>query len=322
VRSHDAKRSVPALVGVLAAAWMFAGCGSADPQATDGSSPKAAAASSAVPTADLAADPWLLRFNTDGGADGELTSAVYIRFTPATGAVTVQRLPGLDAPDTDSDAQAILVSAAQKYALHDAGISRADRSRGRLTLYPTSPGPAQVVNLRTLTGNKQLRPVGAAFDPVEPAVLRVVAGDRSVWRVDLTTHKAVRAGQLPRRSGWIFANGFDKNSGLPYIEDVNTTATLPAGNGDDDVRPVTRRGGVLWIDDGSEHTGEPPPPCGFAGGFTTADKSVWIFCADTPRISAYVLKPGGSAWKPVGKASKAVVPATASELPVVLPPVG
>jgi hypothetical protein len=173
-----------------------------------------------------------------------------------------------------------------------------------------------------LTGIKYLRPVGAAFDPVAGEVLRVVDTARRVWRVDPELGTATKVGALALKPGWIFANGFDKNTGLPYIEDINSAATLPAGNGDDDVRALERRGGTIWTNVGSDKTEDPPLPCGFGSGFDAADGTRWMFCADTPRITAYRLKKSAKAWAQVGMPSRAFIPATAEELPVVLPPVG
>ncbi|MFL6155642.1 MAG: hypothetical protein ACJ72D_06120 [Marmoricola sp.] len=305
----------------LAALVAVAGCGNAE-EASEPTPRTSTTAAARSDDGDLLDGAWLLRFSTEGGAEGETTAAVYIRYTPSTGATTVQTLPGLDAPDTYSGSQAVLVDADETYALLDSAVTAADRRRGRLTLYPTAPGAVRPVDLRALTGQRTLRPVAAAFDPDQAGLLRVVDTARRVWRVDLVAGSAKQDGTLPRRAGWTFSNGFDKNSGLPYIADVDTTATLPPGNGDDDVRPVRRRGGVIRVDDGTQPVGEPPLPCGFVGGFTTSAGTTWVFCADTPTISAYTLAKGGSAWKPVGRPSRPVIPATASELPVVLPPVG
>lgn len=319
-------RHAAAAAAALGIALAAAGCGDADPRAgTDAASGPAAdgtAATAGDPTdpAAYTEQAWLLRFGTAEGGDGALTRAVYVRFTPSTGAATVRALPGLTTSDTYGDAQALLVSADHEVALLDSRVAAPDRRAGRVTLYPTAPGPVRTVDLRALTGVRDLVPLGAAFDPDEGQLLRVVDNQRRVWLVDPDAGTAERQDDLPTKPGWIFANGFDKNTGLPFIEDPESTETLPAGNGDDDVRPVERDGGTIWFDDGTAEPGQPAPPCGFAGGFTTAAGSLWLFCADTPRIQAYRLAPGGETWEKVGRASKPVVPASAEDLPVVLPP--
>lgn len=306
---------------VVVASLGVASCGSDDSTADS--------ATSAAPTlvaadASWSGGPWLLRFNTEGGAEGETVHAVYIRFTPSTGATTVRELPGLTTVDTYSGSQALMVSADQQYALLDSRVTRADGKHGQVTLYPIDRDQTVAVDVRGWSKAVDLVPVGVAFDPVDGDVLRVVDNLRRVWRVDLAARSAVRDGDLPSSSGWIFANGFDKNTGLPYIEAIDTSDTLPAGNGDDDVRLVERRGGVIRLadsTDGTEASGAPALPCGFAGGFTVAGGTAWLFCADTPKITAYRLPVGATAWERVGTESKPVVPATAEELPVALPPV-
>ncbi|RYY06383.1 MAG: zinc-binding domain-containing protein [Alphaproteobacteria bacterium] len=242
---------------------------------------------------DWDAKPWLLRFNTAGGAEGETVRAVYVRFTPSTGATSVRTLPGLTDQDTYADSQALLVSADQEFALLDSRVSRADRKAGRLTLYPLDDDTTLSLDVRGWSKAADLETVGAAFDPAEPQLLRVVDSRKRVWKVDV-------ADRGPRR-------------------DVHLPDPLA---GDDDVRPVERRGGVIRVVDGTATEGEPALPCGFAGGFTLTDGAAWLFCADTPKITAYRLAPGADAWEKVGAESKAVVPRTAEDLPVVLPPVG
>lgn len=314
-------RRAAATTAVLGLALGLAGCGDADPVSEPAAADTSSAATDPADPASYTEQAWLLRFGTAEGGDGELTRAVYVRFTPSTGATTVRALPGLTAPDTYADAQALMVSADHEVALLDSRVARADRRAGRLTLYPTGPGEVRTVDLRALTGVRDLVPVGAAFDPDEGQRLRVVDNQRRVWLVDPVAATAERQDDLPAKDGWIFANGFDKNTGLPFIEDTETTETLPAGNGDDDVRPVEREGGAIWFPDGAPTSDQPAPPCGFAGGFTTAAGALWLFCADTPRIQAYRLERGADAWEKVGVESKAVVPASAEDLPVVLPPV-
>lgn len=305
------------LVAVLSIS--AAGCGSDDPSARPGAS---TAPTAVALDASWADEPWLLGFNTEGGAEGETVHAVYIRFTPSTGATTVRELPGLTTRDTYSEDQALMVSADEQYALLDSRVTAADGRRGGVTLYPIDRNETVAIDVRGWSKAADLVPVGVAFDPVEGSVLRVVDNLRRVWRVDLAARTAVPDGDLPSHAGWFFANGFDKNTGLPYIEAPDSSETLPAGNGDDDVRPVERRDGTIRSADGVEvAAGVPALPCGFSGGFLTGDGTYWLFCADTPRLSAYRLPAGGTAWEKIGTESKAVVPDTAEEVPVVLPPV-
>lgn len=308
-----------AVVAVLAAT--LAGCGdSEDSRDSDDSGPSAGA-TSASPAAEAADGDWLIRFSTAQGADGEQSRAVYVRYNPTTGTAVVRALPKVTASDAGPDDQVLLTSADHTRAILDTGIPTAQRASGELPVYALDDGSVATLDIRGITGVPTLRPIAWAFDPAAADVLRVVGADRTVWKVDLAATTATREGQLPRREGWIFANGFDKTTGTPYIESIDSDETEPAGNGDSDLRPVERQGGTLIRYDGADLPGLPKPPCGFAGGFQFDDGAAWLFCADTPNISAYRVEEGGETWEPFGVPSPDVVPGAAVDLGVVLPPV-
>ena len=215
------------------------------------------------------------------------------------------------------------MSADHRWAIPDTGVPKSQAGRGRLVLYSLSGDATRTLDIRAATGDSGLRAVAWAFDPTDGSLLRVVDGHRNVWDVDLGARRATKERVLPKRSGWIFGNGFDKTTGEPYIESIDSDQTDPAGNGDDDVRPVERQGGRVLQMGGGTVEGLPKPPCGFAGGFRFDDGDAWLFCADTPSISAYRLGDGADArWVQVGRASARVVPRVAVELAFALPPVG
>jgi hypothetical protein len=308
---------VTAAVVLLAA--VVAACGNQETAA--GAASGADDADTTAASADVANGDWLLKFNTAGGADGESARAVYVRFNPATGAASSRVMPAVTATDVYVDQQALLVSADHRRVLLDTGIPTGDSRSGKLVVYSVSSTATETVDIRALTGAPKLRAMAWAFDPDEANVLRVVDYDRFVWKVDLAAGSATKESELPTRSGWIFGNGFDKNTGEPYIEDIDSDETLPPGNGDTDVRPVERQGGTLIPYDGTDLADLPKPPCGFAGGFQLADGTTWLFCADTPSISAYRLRKGGNTWIQFGKASPEIVPRVATDLALALPPV-
>lgn len=296
----------------------LAGCGDSDNTDDPGTS---AGATTVSPAADVADGDWLIRFSTAEGADGEQSRPVYVRYNPTTGAASVRALPRVTASDAGPDDQALLTSADHTRAILDTGIPPAQRASGKLPVYGLDDESVATIDIRAITGAPTLRPIAWAFDPVAADVLRVVGSDRTVWKVDLATTTATQEAQLPRREGWIFGNGFDKNTGTPYIESIDSDETEPAGNGDSDLRPVERQGGTLVRYDGAELPGLPKPPCGFAGGFQFDDGAAWLFCADTPSISAYRVEEGGEAWEAFGVPSPDVVPGAAADLGLVLPPV-
>lgn len=302
-----------ALAALLAGTLVTALTGCGDDGAARPSAPTTTAVS--APSGD-----WLLRFTTAGGADGERIGAVYVRYDPTTGEAAARRLPPVNAEDAGPDEEALLVSADHTRAIPDTGVPKSQASTGRLVIYSLSSDATETLDIHAATGKPALRAVGWAFDPVAADVLRVVDADGGVWKVDLTAKTAIQEGTLPSRDGWIFGNGFDKNTGEPYIESIDSDQTEPAGNGDSDTRPLQRQAGTLFRYDGEDLDGLPKPPCDFAGGFRFDDGRAWLFCADTPSITAYQLAEGGASWKQYGAPSSDVVPAGAVELTFALPP--
>lgn len=309
---------VTAVATVALAVLALSGCGDT---AGDQAAPTPTAGASGSAAAKAADGEWLLRFTTAEGADGEEARAVYVRYNPKTGAASTRSLPPVVAAAASQDEEVLTVSADHSRAIPDTGVSKDESRTGKLRIYSLTSDTTQTVDLRALTGRPRLTPVGWAFDPTTPDLLRVVDSGLTVWKVDLAAKSAKRESTLPRREGWIFGNGFDKTTGEPYIESIDSDQTEPAGNGDSDTRPVQREGGTLLRYDGEPLPDLPKPPCGFAGGFRYDDGSAWLFCADTPSITAYQVQKGGAGWQPFGTPSPAIVPKTAAELTFALPPV-
>ena len=301
---------IAAVAAVLLATT--AGCGSAgrsDDPGTGSTTPASAHGA------------WLLRFGTAGGADGERSGAVYVSYDPETGKASARRVPGVVAADASQDEQVLLVSAGHHWAIADTRVPRSQGRAGRVLLYSVADDTTETLDMRAVAGDASLTPVAAAFDPTDDHMLRVVDKRRGVWKVDLAARSATREEVLPKRAGWIFGNGFDKTTGEPYIESIDSFRTDPAGNGDDDTRPVERQGGTLLRYDGTDVAGLPKAPCGFAGGFRD-DDGAWLFCADTPSIAAYRLSGDGQSWQAYGTPSPRIVPGAAVEMTFALPPIG
>src|SRR4029078_9445154 len=85
------------------------------------------------------------------------------------------------------------------------------------------------VDVGKATGDRNLTPDWVVFDPTKPDTLRVVDG-LTVWVVPTDGARPTKEGVLPSRPGWIFAGGFNKNDGLPFIEDTDSFQTIPRGN--------------------------------------------------------------------------------------------
>lgn len=303
---------------VLAAGLLAAGLvGCGDQKAAD----RPAAPATTADATHAGEGEWLLRFTTASGADGERVGAVYVRYDPTTGAAAARRLPPVVASDAGPEEDALLVSADHTRAIQDTAVPKAQAQTGELVLYSLTSDATETLDVRAATGKPGLVAVAWAFDPVAADVLRVVDTDGVVWKVDLAAKTAGQESTLPTKAGWIFGNGFDRNTGKPYIESIDSDQTEPAGNGDSDTRPVARQGGTLFTYDGGDLTGLPKPPCDFAGGFRFDDGAAWLFCADTPSVTAYQAAKDGVSWHQLGTPSAAVVPDGAVELSFALPPV-
>lgn len=312
-------RPTAAVAALVLLALGAAGCGS---NGEPSSGRPAAAASSDAAEAAAGNGDWLLRFTTAEGSDGEQSRSVLVRYNPTTGAAATRSLPVMNATDASQDEEALLVSADHTRAIPDTGVPKDEAATGKLVVYSVAGDGTETVDIHALTHQPDLKAVGWAFDPRAPEVLRVVDSRLTVWKVDLAAKTATREATLPRREGWIFGNGFAKNTGEPYIESIDSDATEPAGLGDSDTSPVQRQGGTLIRYDGEPLVGLPKPPCGFAGGFQYADGSAWLFCADTPSITAYQAVKGGTSWHRFGTPSAALLPKTVADLSFALPPVG
>lgn len=325
-RCPPSYRSVPALP-LVAGLLVLSACGTvsgSDDQGSQGrpsASPSSSASSSATPApvdTSAARGDWLLGLTTAGGADGETSTTVYLRFDPTTGKAVARRMPGVKAASVSPDQAALLVSADRRWAIPDTGISHDQERSGRLEVYSLRDTTSTVIDLRARTGRSDVRPVGWAFDPNRADTLRVVDTRNRVWVVNVAGGRAVQETRLPR-GPWIFTNGFNHNTGRPWVESIQSDATRPAGNGVADKSPVTRAGGTVLPSGTPALDQLPAIPCRLSGGFQDAQGTTWVFCADKASLTSYYLPKGGQEWTAVGKPSTPVAPVAAG-LPLVLPP--
>ncbi len=292
------------------------GCGS-DGAAAE---PKPDDASSTEPSADtsLGEGEWLLGITSATGADAETTVTVYVTLNPATGEATARRLPGVVAASSTPREAALLVSTDRSWAIADTSISAKDEKSGQLTVYSLSDDTTETIDMRERTGESDVKPIGWAFDPETDDTLRVVDSENRVWSVAVSGGEATQETSLPD-GPWVFTNGFDPNTGEPWVESIDSDATEPAGNGPTDTRPVTREGGTVLPASSPELSSLPPGPCRLGAGFADASGVTWTFCADQPSISTHYLPQGADAWVDYGKPSSPVAP-IASGFALVLPP--
>jgi len=295
-------RTVARLAALAAASALLAGCGQ---QAANPPEAKAGSGASSAP--EGAERPWLLRLDSYSGEDGETKQATYLTITPATGKTVEVTTPRLEVAEASGDERMLLVDADHSSVLLDSRPTPRDRAAGRVTLYDlTKQGRTTTVDVRKATGDRGLTPDWVAFDPTRPNTLRVVDG-LTVWVVPTDGGAATKEGVLPSRPGWIFAGGFGKNDGLPFIEDTDSFRTLPRGNGETSTRAVVRRTGTVVPSDNGRFPGLPEAHCGLGAAFTMAGGPTWAFCARHGRIQARVLAPGASHWEDAGKPTDDVV---------------
>jgi len=319
-RTTASVRRFSAVLAAAVLALSAAGCG-------DSAAPRPSAdQTSPSPTEGLGRESgdWLLRFTTAGGEDGEKEGSIYVRFDPSTGAAVARTLPALHASDAGEGEQPLLVSADHQRAIQDTAVPPDQARTGRLVLYSLTGNTTQTLDIRAASGDPRMRAVAWAFDPSDGNVLRVVDSHLGVWKVDLAAQRATKESQLQQRDGWIYGNGFDPSTGQPYIESIDSDQTAPAGNGDSDVRPVTRQGGTILPYDGEKLAGLPTPPCGLATVFRFDDGDAWVFCGDDGGVTAYRLADGSGdgTWAATGTPSPKVLPGQVAGVSFALPPVG
>ena len=323
MRRTTLPRSLAPVAVVLGVLALTAACGdvkvTADPPKSDQSTSASPDPNAAVDTS-TASGNWLLGLQTAGGNDAEKSTTVYVTYNPTTGQATKRAMPGVTAASASPDLAALLVSADRAWAIPDTEISNHEENTGQLTVYSLTSDATRVVDIRRASGDNGLRAIGWAFDPERADTLRVVDTANRVWDVNVAGGKATQEGTLAK-GPWVFTNGFNHNTGEPYMESIDSDATNPAGNGPADTSPVSRAGGTVLANDSKALTSLPPSPCRLGAGYTDANGVTWTFCADKPTLTAYYLAHGATKWTAFGKPSSAVAPEAAA-FPLVLPPAG
>jgi hypothetical protein len=322
-RTHLLRSAAP-VAGALAALLLTAACGQVEVTSDSPGDSSKDDSSSATPDPSASVDTsvaegsWLLGLQTAGGNDAEKSTTVYITYDPSTGQATSRAMPGVTAASASPDLAALLVSADRRWAIPDTEISDHEENTGQLTVYSLTSKATKVVDIRRASGNDGVRAVGWAFDPERADTLRVVDTANRVWAVNVAGGRATQEGTLAK-GPWVFTNGFNHNTGEPYMESIDSDATNPSGNGPADHSPVMRDGGTVLANDSAVLAKLPASPCRLGAGFTDANGVTWTFCADKASLSTYFLPKDGQRWAAFGKPSDPVAPEAAA-FPLVLPP--
>jgi hypothetical protein len=321
MRRTTLRRSPALVAAALTTVLLTAGCGDVEVKAKDndksaGETPSASPSESVDTSAGEG--KWLLGMTTAGGSDGETSTTVYVTLDPSTGEASAHKLPAVRAASASPDQAALLVSADRLWAIPDTGIDRAEEKSGKPKVYSLSDGSAKVLDIRERTGKADVDPIGWAFDPERADTLRVVDTKNRVWAVNVAGGKATQEASLPK-GPWVFTNGFNRNTGQPWVESISSDTTSPAGNGPADTSPVTRDGGTVLPAGSPGFSKLPANPCRLGAGFTDSAGVTWAFCADSAAVATYYLPKDAQKWTAYGKTSTPVAPIAAG-FPLVLPP--
>jgi len=307
------------MAAVVATLLVAAGCGDVEVKSNgDKTAEKSPTPTPAEVDTSAGEGDWLLGISSAGGADAETTVHHYVTYNPSTGQATARKIPGVKAAGSRPEQAALLVSADRNWAIPDNEISRAEERSGRLKVYSLTDDTTTVVDIRDRTGEDDVRPIGWAFDPTRADTLRVVDTKNRVWAVDVAGGQARQEPTLAK-GPWFFSNGFNPNTGIPWMESITDERTKPSGNGAAFKSPVTREGGTVLADGSAGLSELPASPCRLGAGYTDDNGVTWAFCADQPTVTTYYLPEGGEEWTAYGKPSTAVAP-VASGFPLVLPP--
>jgi len=320
MRTAISRLSGVPFAAALATLVLTAGCGSVSVESDDGDQAKETPSATPSSAADTSSGEgtWLLGMTTAGGIDGETSTSVYISYNPSTGQATARELPGVKAASASAEEASLLVSADRQWAIPDTTIPKAEEKSGELSVYSLTRGGATKIDIGDRTGRDDVTPIAWAFDPERAGTLRVVDTKSRVWAVNVAGGKAVQEDPLPT-NGWVFLNGFNRNTGEPYVSRIDNEDTLPAGNGPADTDPVTREGGTVLPAGSPGITELPPSPCRLGAGYAEAEGLTWVFCADADTVTAFYLPEGAKEWTAYGKPSTPVAPEAAG-FPLVLPP--
>jgi len=316
MRRSKSMWSVVAAATALATLLLTAGCGDVEVEGQSEEQEKSAEPAKADTSAGEG--NWLLGLSTAGGADAETSTTVYLTYNPSTGRATAQKMPSVQAASSAPEQAALLVSADRRWAIPDTSISRSEEESGRLKVYSLADGAAKVVDIRDRTGKDDVNPIGWAFDPQRSDTLRVVDTKNRVWAVSVAGGDATAEPSLPN-GPWEFTNGFNADTGEPWVESIESDETRPPGNLPVGKDPVTRNGGTVLPAGSPAIAKLPASPCKLGAGYTDDAGVTWAFCADAASLATYYLPKDGKEWTAYGKPSTPVAPEAAG-FPLVLPP--
>jgi hypothetical protein len=296
----------------LTALLTAAGCGSEPEPGGDDNGSEAQVDTSA------GEGDWLLAITEAGGADAETSTTTYLVYNPSTGDTRARALPGVKTASASPEESALLVSGDDRWAIPDTEIRGAATRTGRLEVHSLTGDGSTTIDLRERAGRDDIKPEAWAFDPTTDDTLRVVDSRSRVWTVSVSGGKATQEGTLPGGE-WFFTNGFDLNTGEPWVESITSDETRPAGHGVAEKDPVQRSGGTVLPSTSAGYDALPKTPCDLGAAFTEDGGLTWVFCNDRGSVRTYYLPEGEKKWTAYGEPSAPAAPEDASGFPLAQP---
>lgn len=287
------------VVGIATALLLFAGCGE---DASDTGSEEAPDAAPALPEDQ----PWLVRFEI--GTDEVASGVSYVRVTPTTGATQVTNLR-LDPADYEPN-EYLQVDADRLWALRANAATIQQEDDGEVTIYSLTGKPKRVVDLRKATGVGDLKPLGFAFDPETPGLLRVLATDGRLFEYDVASGTTTPAGTVETRPGFELAPQFDSATGEPLLRN-SQSYEYEHGS-------PYRAGGISPV---SSESGACPDPAAAHSSIEDSSGMTWDACLDGRQVKIFRRGAGDGGWQLVGT-SAPKVPTDTMTMTWVLPPLG
>ena len=215
-------RSAAPVAAVLAALLMTSSCGDVSRPDPTRRSPtpvmRRAALRPLTPVDTSAAEgDWLLGMQTAGGADAETSATAYVTYNPVdrTGA-RPQDARGQGRQRRRREQAALLVSADRRWAIPDTEIPRAEENSGELKVYSlTSTAPRSSTSARAPATTASRPSAGPSTRSVPTRCASSTPTNR-VWAVKRLRRQGHRGEPLPK-GPWVFTNGFNRNTGEPYV---------------------------------------------------------------------------------------------------------
>lgn len=294
-------------IRLLAASTLLlavAGCGETTEPVAGSDDPGGDGTTTAAETLPLDR-PWLVRMEIGGS---EIPDGVaYVRFVPGTGETVTT---SINFPPQDVEPNPfLLVDAGREYAVRSNAASIREEKTARVKVFSLDGDRNLRLDLRKITGHAELKPLGWAFDPDAPALLRVLDRTGRLFEVDVPSRTSTEIDPVEPRKGYALAPVFDSADGMPLLRNRATWEYEPGGD--------YTAGGVHVVPNTKNAC---TPPKALSSAIADAAGTTWTACLSGRRVKLVRLVEGEDAWRQAG-ASDREVPKGTMSMSWVLPPI-